>query len=121
MKLGLTALLTCTLTLAACARSAAPASPTGVPAAQVVRQSSEQVINSSGEVRAPAQVSVQPQATGRVQQVLVDVGANVRAGDTLARLDDESAQIGVLQARANLAAAQAKLQMVQAGARPDDV
>src|SRR6202011_6000240 len=72
-------------------------------------------------VRAKDQITVLPKASGRVQQVLVDVGAQVRAGDTIAQLESDSPEIAVLQARSNLAAAEAKLATVQAGAKADDV
>src|SRR3984893_10240534 len=102
------------LLLAACGGrpAAAPAAaPTAVPAAPVTAQPAtrgaiQQTLSYSGDIRARQQVSVLPKTTGRVERMLVDVGSRVTAGDTLATLDQQSAQITALQARANLAGAQ---------------
>lgn len=92
-----------------------------VPAASAQRGDIQQTLTYSGDVRAKDQITVLPKASGRVQQVLVDIGSSVHAGDVVAELEQDSPEIAVLQARANLAAAQAKLATIQAGARPDDV
>ena len=117
------------LLVAACGGrpSAAPAAaPTPVPASPVTAQAAtraaiQQTLSYSGDIRAREQVSVLPKSSGRVERMLVDVGSRVKAGDTLATLEQESAQINSLQARATLAGAQAKLASLQAGAKSDDV
>src|SRR6185503_491552 len=118
-----------TLLLAACgpAPAAAPAAaPPQAKAAPVTAQQArrgdiQQTLAYSGDIRAREQISVLPKNTGRIERMLVDVGSRVKAGDTLAILDQDSAQIAALQARANLAGAQAKLATLQIGAKPDDV
>src|SRR5438105_1749025 len=121
--------LASTLLVAACgqrpAASATPA-PTAVPAAAVSAQNAtrgdiQQTLSYSGDIRAREQISVLPKATGRVDSVLVDVGSRVKAGDTLAVLERDNAQISALQARANLAGAEAKLASQEAGPKADDV
>src|SRR5579864_22726 len=92
-----------------------------VPAATAQRGNIQQTLTYSGNVQARDQITVLPKASGRVQQVLVDVGSTVHAGDVLAQLEQDSPEIAVLQARANLAAAQSKLATVQAGGKADDV
>src|SRR3982750_2112395 len=92
-----------------------------VPAVAAQRGEIKQTLSFSGDVRAREQITVLPKASGRVQRVLVDIGSPVHAGDLLAELEQDSPEIQVLQARANLAAAQAKLATIQAGAKPDDV
>jgi HlyD family secretion protein len=92
-----------------------------VPAAAVQRGDIQQTLAYSGDVRARDQITVLPKASGRVQRVLVDIGSAVHTGDVIAELEQDSPEIAVLQARANLAAAQSKLATVQAGAKPDDV
>src|SRR5437868_9005353 len=92
-----------------------------VPAVAAQRGEIKQSLSFSGDVRAREQITVLPKASGRVQRVLVDVGSPVHAGDLLAELEQDSPEIQVLQARANLAAAQAKLGTVQAGGKPDDI
>jgi RND family efflux transporter MFP subunit len=112
---------------AGCGPLAAPGSNTSsqsainVPAATAQRGDIQQTLTYSGDVRARDQITVLPKATGRVEQVLVDIGSTVHAGDVVAQLEQDSPEIAVLQARANLAAAQAKLATIQAGAKPDDV
>jgi RND family efflux transporter MFP subunit len=107
--------------LASTGASGSQAPAITVLAAAAERGDIQQTLAYSGDVRAREQITVLPKASGRVQRVLVDVGSPVHAGDVLAELEQESPEIQVLQARANLAAAQAKLSTVQAGARPDDV
>src|ERR687886_295843 len=103
--------LASTLLIAACGQSAptaAPAAaPTAAPAAPVAADTArrapiQQSLAYSGDIRAREQVSVLPKSTGRVDRLLVDVGSHVQAGDTLAVLEQDSAQINVLQARAAL-------------------
>ena len=79
-----------------------------IPAATVTRGDVQSTLSLSGGVQARDQITVLPKASGRVEQVLVDVGTPVHAGDTLAQLESDSPQIAVAQAQANLAAAQAK-------------
>src|ERR1700736_2318575 len=120
-------ILILSLLAAGCGSLAAPGTSTAqtpavtVPAVAVGRGEIQQTIAYSGDVRAREQITVLPKASGRVQRVLVDVGTPVHAGDVLAELEQDSPEIQVLQSRANLAAAQAKLATIQAGAKPDDV
>ena len=116
------------LAAAGCGPVAVPGQTTGtqtqaisVPAATAQRGTIQQTLTFAGDVRARDQITVLPKASGRVQRVLVDLGSRVKAGDVVAELEQDSPEIQVLQARANLAAAQAKLATVQAGAKPDDI
>ena len=72
--------------------SSSPVPAPSLPAAMVQRGDIQQSASFSGDVRAQNQITVLPKVSGRV-----------------------------LQAQANLSAAQAKLETIQAGARPDDV
>src|SRR5437867_6313832 len=118
--------LASTLIAAGCAPLAAPGASTqaqaiSVPAAAAQRGEIRQTLSYSGDVRAREQITVLPKASGRVQRVLVDIGSPVHAGDVLAELEQDSPEIQVLQARANLAAAQAKLATIQSGGKVDDI
>ena len=122
------AVASATVLAAGCGPLAVPGSSTAsqtqainVPAATAQRGNIQQTLTYSGNVQARDQITVLPKASGRVQQVLVDVGSTVHAGDVLAQLEQDSPEIAVLQARANLAAAQSKLATVQAGPKADDV
>ena len=101
--------------LAACgqAPAAAPVVPTAAPAVAVSADTAhrgdiQQTLAFSGEIRARQQISVLPKASGRVEQVLVEVGSQVKAGDTIVILDQDNPQMQVMQARAALAQAQAR-------------
>ena len=81
----------------------------------------QQSLSYSGDIRSREQVSVMPKGTGRLERVMVDVGSRVKAGATLAVLEQDSVEIQVLQARAALAGAEAKLATMYVGARAEDV
>jgi len=73
------------------------------------------------ELRAPATVLsanraiITSEVTALISEVLVDVGAAVKKGATLVRLDDDNARLSLAQARATLASLDA--QIVQANHR----
>lgn len=94
---------------------------TAVSADTARRTDIQQSLSYTGDIRAREQISVVPKSSGRVQQVLVDTGSQVKAGDSLAVLEQDSAQISVLQVGAALAGAQAKLASMQAGPRAEDI
>src|SRR5229473_363805 len=99
--------LASTLLVAACgqrpaaAPAATPVAPQAAPvtAQTVTRGDIQQTLSYSGDIRAREQVSVLPKATGRVEQVLVDIGSKVKAGDTIAILDQDNPQAQLLLAR----------------------
>ncbi len=116
------------LLLAACSSpssstsTAAPAIPAvTVSVAQATQTTILQTQSYTGDLRAPGQVSVLPKAAGMIQAMAVDVGSQVKAGDTLAVLDSATAQAQVAQSQAALDQAQAKLAALQAGPRAEDV
>lgn len=67
------------------------------------------------------QVDVAPVVAGRVVLVRVDEGASVHRGDTLVVLAQSTLPADLDQRRARVASAQARLQDLQAGARPAEV
>ncbi len=67
------------------------------------------------------EISLGFDASGRVDQILVDEGAHVTAGQVLARLDDRLARARVAEAEAALAAARADRTLALRGARPDEI
>ena len=68
-----------------------------------------------GEVRAFDTVSVSPEVAGTIDTVSVEVGDHVRAGQPLAEVDRSTFKIYLQQAEANLAAAQADLDLADKG------
>ncbi len=67
------------------------------------------------------EVVIAPETSGRIAEMLVDRGDNVRAGDVLVRLDDAMLRSQRLEAEAGLATANANLARVLAGARTEQV
>ena len=67
------------------------------------------------------EVVVAPQASGRIAEMLVDRGDDVRAGDVLVRLDDSLLLSQQLEAEAGLVTANANLDHVLAGSRPQEI
>jgi HlyD family secretion protein len=67
------------------------------------------------------EVVVAAESSGRIAEMLVDRGDDVRSGDVLVRLDDAVLQSQRLEAEAGLAATRANLARVLAGARSEEV
>jgi HlyD family secretion protein len=67
------------------------------------------------------EVIVASEVSGRIAEMLVYRGDRVTAGDVLVRLDGEVLQSQRLEAEAGLAAAQANLARVEAGARSEEI
>ncbi|MDD4170351.1 MAG: efflux RND transporter periplasmic adaptor subunit [Desulfotomaculaceae bacterium] len=71
------------------------------------------ILNTTGEVIAKQEVNVMPKVSGRVQQVLVNVGDTVRKGQVLFQLEQNDAGNALEQAGAGLELAQANLERSQ--------
>jgi HlyD family secretion protein len=67
------------------------------------------------------QIDVAPEVGGRIVELGVQEGAAVRRGDVIARLDATSHNLRRDEASAGLAYAQAQLDLLEAGARSEDV
>lgn len=104
--------------LAACGEKlpppdAASSGPKLVKAIKVGAGETAQEPRYSGEVRARYESQLAFRVGGKVVARLVDVGARVKAGQPLARLDPADAQLTALQAEANRSLAAAELQRTQ--------
>lgn len=75
----------------------------------------------SGELKAVDTVDLLPSQAGRLEDVLVDEGHEVTAGQPLARLEVDALNAQLKQQQAALASAQARLDNLLQGARPEDV
>lgn len=79
----------------------------------VVKLAAEGKINDRlraiGDGDAIRSVGVTPLVAGQISELLVEPGKQVRAGDVIARLDDEVERVAVSQAKVALQAAEAKL------------
>ncbi len=102
------------LLLSACGQ----ATPTPVPEAATEVGS---VISVSGKVVPAVWATLSAQTGGVVLEVRLAPGDPVQAGDVLVRLDPADALLAVQQAEAALAAAQARLDGLKAGPRPEEL
>lgn len=80
----------------------------------------ESVLSASGYVVAHHKIAVGAKVMGRVAWIGVEKGDNVQEGQILVRLEDTEFRAQVNQARANLAAAQARADQLTSGSRPQE-
>jgi HlyD family secretion protein len=78
------------------------------------------VLSVSGYVVAHHKIAVGAKVMGRVAWIGVEKGDKVQQGQVLVRLEDNDFRAQSNQARANLAAAQARLDQLRAGSRPQE-
>ncbi|MEH1869748.1 MAG: efflux RND transporter periplasmic adaptor subunit [Nostoc sp.] len=84
---------------------------------ETVQESSEFI----GSLEAPRSVIIKPQVEGRVTQIFIQEGNRVQQGQVIISLESDSVQAQLLQAKAGLAQAQARLAELQAGTRQEEV
>lgn len=80
----------------------------------------ESVLSASGYVVAHHKIAVGAKVMGRVAWIGVEKGDTVQSGQVLVRLEDNEFRAQVNQAQANLAAAQAQLDRLRTGSRPQE-
>jgi len=78
------------------------------------------VLSASGYVVAHHKIAVGAKVMGRVAWIGVEKGDTVQQGQVLVRLEDNDFRAQSNQARANLAAAQARLDQLRSGSRPQE-
>lgn len=66
-------------------------------------------------------ITISPKISGRIKQVLVKEGETVQPGQTIIELERDEFEVQVLQAKASLTAAMAKLSAAKAGSRPQEI
>jgi HlyD family secretion protein len=100
-----------------------PTVSTGPVTALVTRRDLSATVTATGTVKAMvgAEVKVGSRIPGRVERLAVQVGDRVKAGQTIARLEQDDLQAAVGKARADLAASEAKLATVRSGARTQEL
>src|SRR4030095_10504861 len=82
--------------------------------------SGESVLSASGYVVAHHKIAVGAKVMGRVAWIGVEKGDTVQSGQVLVRLEASEFVAQVNQAKANLAAAQAQLDRLRTGSRPEE-
>ena len=103
--------------------SAQPSTPRGVPVKLAVVQTStlEESSEFVGTLQAQRSLPLRPEIDGRLSELLVKAGDFVRPGDIIARMESDELRAQLVQARANLLAAQARLKQLQVGSRPEEI
>ena len=103
-------------------RAAVIALPLGIAlvASGACRNRGDGVPRASGYVEA-TEVRVAAEVGGRVVEMPVDEGKRIAAGDVLAKLDTSDLELTLRRAEADRDQASAQLQLLQAGARQEDI
>jgi HlyD family secretion protein len=94
------------------------------PAGQIIpveRGNVAATVSATGSVVATKQAKLVFSNTGRIQEILVNVGDHVTAGQALARLNSDTSQNKLQTAQSQLTTAQLKLQQLTESATPDDL
>jgi HlyD family secretion protein len=112
---SITALALAALVLVGCG-GGAEETPMPLP-----EQAFESVVSVTGEVVPARWATVSMQTGGVVEQVLVEVGDEVAAGDLLVQLHTVDAELALHEAEAQLANATAQVQQLEAQPRASDV
>ncbi|MEA5507055.1 efflux RND transporter periplasmic adaptor subunit [Halotia wernerae UHCC 0503] len=74
-----------------------------------------------GTLEAPRSVALKPEIDGRVTQILFKEGDRVQQGQVVIRLQSDDAQAQLLQAKASVEQAQARLAELKAGTRKEEI
>ena len=75
----------------------------------------------TGDVKPKNQVVVSAKTMGRIEDLSVDIGSRVRAGDVIGRLERTSLEAQGRQAEAAVEMADARLEQIEAGARAETI
>src|SRR5262249_54098753 len=94
-------------------RSEPPTVRTAVTRAASQESVVNSVLDASGYVTARRQATVSAKITGKVAEVLIEEGMQVKEGAVLARLDDTEAKAQLALAKAQLAAARSQVAELQ--------
>ncbi len=78
-------------------------------------------VSASGAIEPKDRASLTFEQPGLVDEVLVEVGDQIKKGDVLAQLDSEQLTLEMRQAEASLASAEAQLAQLKADARPEEI
>ncbi|WP_310417983.1 biotin/lipoyl-binding protein [Chamaesiphon sp. OTE_8_metabat_110] len=92
-----------------------------IQTAAVTRGNLTILVSANGTVQPESSVNVSPKTSGVLKRLLVKEGDFVKPGQIVAYMDNSNLQGQLLQARGNVAAAQANLNKVVSGNRSQDI
>ncbi|HEY9897794.1 MAG TPA: efflux RND transporter periplasmic adaptor subunit [Pantanalinema sp.] len=93
----------------------------GEPSAKVSRSNLRVVVSETGTVQPLTKVEIKSRVAGQVARLLVDVGQKVEKGQVLIQLDTTDMARERARAEADREQAAARLAMLRAGSRPEEV
>lgn len=79
------------------------------------------VLSYAGTLQAKDNLNIIPGANGRIESVLVEVGDEVKAGDPIAIVEDDTYLVQLKQAEAALTNAKLNLAKMELGSRPEEI
>ena len=79
------------------------------------------VLNATGYIVAHHNIEVAAKVVGRVNYIGVEKGDHVKAGQVVARLEDDEYRAQVQEAKGNADSLQAKLEEAEHGSRPEEI
>jgi HlyD family secretion protein len=95
--------------------------PASLQTVMVESQDLKVQIKANGIVKAVRKTNLSPKEAGRIEELYVDEGTQVKKGTLIARMDNEEVQAQVKQYQAVLAKAKAELAKKQTGDRPEEI
>lgn len=101
--------------------SAAEAEATATPEAEEPARKGDVILTATGYVTPRRRIALSPQVMGQVVWVGIEKGQQVEKDQVLVRLNDDEYKARLEQMEAQAAAAKARLEMLEAGARKEDI
>ncbi|MCU0542563.1 MAG: efflux RND transporter periplasmic adaptor subunit [Oscillatoriaceae cyanobacterium Prado104] len=89
--------------------------------APVEQKSLPVTFSANGTVKAERSINVSPKTSGVLKELLVQEGDRVQTGQIIARMDNSNFQGQLMQSQGQLASAQANLDKLLAGNRPQEI
>jgi multidrug efflux pump subunit AcrA (membrane-fusion protein) len=121
MKKTMLVCLVMAIMLSGCSSTSGSSVDNNAQTIQNTEQKSNVKYIMAGKIDANDQANVASKISGRISQVLVEIGSKVNAGDTVIQLDTQDLQAQVDQAQAAVKVAQANLTNATSPTRPEQI
>lgn len=107
--------------LTGCSSNTSPSSNTTLKTTEATTQENKNQYIMAGKVSANDEANIASKISGRVSEILVDIGSQVNQGDTVIKLDTQDLQAQVEQAQAAVNTANASLTNATSSTRPEQI
>ncbi|AFY58006.1 RND family efflux transporter, MFP subunit [Rivularia sp. PCC 7116] len=94
---------------------------TQLPTQSPERQDLKITITANGKIEPERSINISPKNAGVIKSLLVEEGDTAKKGQIIAYMDDSNLQGQLTQAKAGVASAQASLEKLKAGNRPQEI